>query len=228
MNLKILVKFHCCINSEKMTNRALIYARVSSSNERQSTARQVSDLRRFAASAGYEVVGVFEEKASGAKDDRPVLADCIAALRAGAAETLLVTEISRLGRSVRMIINTIDQLTKEKIDVYLLDLGIHTLDERKEENPLAKMVVTILGLGAELERKTIVNRLNSGREAAKAKGVQMGRPKGSAVTRKEFLKKHKDVVKLLDKGYNLANTAKLCECGISTVQRVKKALSEEK
>ena len=205
-------------------NKAIIYARVSSSGERQSTERQVSDLRKFAASAGYEVIDVYEEKASGAKDDRPVLADCIAALRAGAAGTLLVTEISRLGRSVRMIINTIDQLTKEKIDVYLLDLGIHTLDERKEENPVAKMIVTILGLGAELERKTIVSRLNSGREIAKAKGVQMGRPKGSAATRKEFLKKHHDIVRYLDKGYTLAETAKLCGCGISTVQRVRKAL----
>ena len=54
---------------------AAIYARVSSEGDRQNTDRQVEDLKAFAASAGLEVLRVFTEKASGASDDRPVLAE---------------------------------------------------------------------------------------------------------------------------------------------------------
>lgn len=63
-----------------MDNKAVIYARVSSTGERQSTARQVADLKRYAAASGMEVVAVYEEKASGAKMDREQLAACRAYL----------------------------------------------------------------------------------------------------------------------------------------------------
>ena len=67
----------------KERSRAVIYARVSSTGDRQDTERQVADLRNHAAASGMEVVKVYEEKASGAKDDREVLADCLAFLRKG-------------------------------------------------------------------------------------------------------------------------------------------------
>lgn len=208
-----------------MNKRAYIYARVSSVGERQSNERQIADLTQYAKSNGYHIEKVFEEKATGAKDDRPILAECLKTLQTG--DTLLISEISRLGRSVRKIINTVDDLTKAKVDVYMFDFGIHTLTNNGEENPIAKMIVTIFGLGAEMERKTIVNRLNSGRELAKAKGVKMGRPAGVRMSSKEFLQKHKDVVKNLRKGYTMKDTATICKVSISTVQRVKKCLKEE-
>ena len=75
----------------KESSRAVIYARVSSTGDWQDTERQVADLRNHAAASGMEVVKVFEEKASGAKDDREVLADCLAFLRKGEADTLLLS-----------------------------------------------------------------------------------------------------------------------------------------
>ena len=77
-------------------NRAVIYARVSSVGERQNTERQVADLTRYAEASGMEVVAVYEEQASGARTDRERLAECLAFLKGGGADTLLVSELSRL------------------------------------------------------------------------------------------------------------------------------------
>lgn len=96
--------------------RSVIYARVSSTGDRQDTARQVADLQKYAAASGLEVVKVFEEKASGARNDREVLADCLASLHAGDADTLLLSELSRLGRNVRKILDVADDLTKDGIN----------------------------------------------------------------------------------------------------------------
>ena len=76
--------------------KAVIYSRVSSTSDRQSTARQVSDLRAYADREGPEIVKVFQEKGSGAKEDRPVLQKCISFCEEQNTE-LLVSEVSRLG-----------------------------------------------------------------------------------------------------------------------------------
>lgn len=98
-----------------MNNKAVIYARVSSTGERQSTERQVADLKRYAAVSGLEVVAVYEEKASGAKRDREHLAACLEFLRSGGAENLLVSELSRLGRSLRQVLEVVDELTERAV-----------------------------------------------------------------------------------------------------------------
>ena len=207
-----------------MRNKAVIYARVSSTGDRQDTRRQVEDLTRYAESSGLEVVKVFEEKASGAKDDREVLADCIAFLRERKTGTLLLSELSRLGRSVRKILDVTDDLTKASINIHILDLNIDTLLPDGKENPVAKMLLTVLGLGAEIERKNIVSRLNSGRQLAIEKGVRLGRPVGSGMTGEELLQKYPTVVKRLKKGLSVRDTAAACDVSTFTVQKVKKAM----
>lgn len=199
-----------------------IYARVSSTGERQSTDRQVADLTAYAGAAGLDVVRVFREKGSGAIEDRPVLKECIAFCEENNTD-LLVTEVSRLGRSVKIIVNTVDELTKAGVNIHILDLRLQTMPDG-QENPVAKMMLTILGLGAELERKSIVSRLNSGRELAKAKGVKMGRKKGYKVSDEEILAKYPEVVRKLRKGAPIRDIAKVCEVSTSTVQKVKAIL----
>ena len=103
---------------------AVIYARVSSSGDRQSTGRQVADLRAFAEKEGIEVVGEFEEHGSGAREDRPELLRCMEFLKGGGCSTLLVSEISRLGRTVKGVVNTIDELTKAGVNVYVQDINL--------------------------------------------------------------------------------------------------------
>ena len=207
-----------------MNNKAVIYARVSSAGDRQDTERQVEDLTRYAAAAGLEIVAVYREKASGAKEDREVLAECIVALRAGEADTLLLSELSRLGRNVKLILEVVDLLTEDGINVHILDLNIDTLLPDGKENPVARMLLTVLGLGAELERKNIISRLNSGRQLAIERGVQLGRPVGSGMTDEELLQKYPTVVKRLNKGLSVRDTAAACDVSTFTVQKVKKAM----
>ena len=207
-----------------MSKTAVIYARVSSSGDRQSTDRQVADLRAFAKREGFEVLEVFSENCSGAREDRPELLRCVEYLKRGECSTLLVSEISRLGRSVKGVVNTIDELTRAKVNIYLQDINLYTLLPDGSENPLAKVILTVLALGAEIERKSIVGRLNSGRERAKEKGVKMGRPKGSMMSNQELLNKYPEVVKKLRKGRSIREIAKICDVSASTVQRIKKAM----
>lgn len=209
-----------------MLTKAVIYARVSSAGDRQSTDRQVADLRAFARREGIEVVGEYEEHGSGAREDRPELLRCVEFLRRGGCSILLVSEISRLGRTVKGVVNTIDELTKVGVNVYFLDINLWTLLPDGTENPMAKIILTVLALGAELERKSIVGRLNSGRERAKAKGVKMGRPYGSKMSDRNLLKKYPDVAKKLQKGLAMRDVAKLCGVSMATVQKVKKVSTQ--
>ena len=205
---------------------AVIYARVSSAGDRQSTDRQVADLRAFAQREGIEVVGEYEEHGSGAREDRPELMRCVEFLKRGGCSTLLVSEISRLGRTVKGVVNTIDELTNVGVNVYFQDINLWTLLPDGTENPMAKIILTVLALGAELERKSIVGRLNSGRERAKAKGVKMGRPHGSKMSDRNLLKKYPDVAKKLQKGLAMRDVAKLCGVSMATVQKVKKVSTQ--
>ena len=207
-----------------MSKTAVIYARVSSSGDRQSTDRQVADLRAFATREGFEVLEVFSENCSGAREDRPELLRCVEYLKRGEGSTLLVSEISRLGRSVKGVVNTIDELTRANVNIYLQDINLYTLLPDGSENPLAKVILTVLALGAEIERQSIVRRLISGRERAKEKGVKMGRPKGSMMSNQELLNKYPEVVKKLRKGLSIREIAKICDVSASTVQRIKKAM----
>jgi len=71
------------------------------------------------------------------------------------------------------------------------------------------------------ETETLRERINSGLAEARRKGVTLGRPKGSGITTRAFLGKHRDVAKLLRDGQSIRNVAKITGKGISTVQRVK-------
>lgn len=200
---------------------AVIYARVSSTGDRQTTERQVADLKRYIDLNEMELVKVFEEKMSGAKENRPVLMECVEFCISNRIHTLCVSEISRLGRSTKIVVNTLDELTKAGVNVYIQNLPLCTLNENGEPNPIAKMITAVLSSFAEIERDNIKYRLNSGRELAKAKGVKMGRKVGSKKTEEQFYEQYSSVIRQLKKGQSVRNTAKLCGVSVSTVQRVK-------
>lgn len=206
-------------------SKTVIYARVSSAGDRQSTERQIEDLTRYADSKGLEIVRIFQEHVSGARSnqEREVLTECLEFCKAEHPDTLMVTELSRLGRSTVEVLKAVEVLTTAGVNVFILDLNLSTLDEEKKENPVAKMVLTVLSLGAEMERKLILGRLNSGRELAKKKGVKMGRPKGTALSDEDLQAKYPEVVKHLKKEKNsIREISKLTGVSVSTVQRVKK------
>lgn len=202
---------------------AVIYARVSSANDRQDTTRQIEDLKRFANSQNIEVISIFEEHISGAKknEERPVLTDCLQFCIKKNVDYLLLSELSRLGRSTLQVLKSLDMLHESKVSVYIQNLGLYTLQPNGEVNPIASIMVTVLAEMANIERSNITYRLNSGRANYIAKGGKLGRKQGSIKTDDKKKEEYKDTITLLKKGYSIRNIAKLQGLGISTVQRIK-------
>ena len=202
---------------------AVIYARVSSANDRQDTTRQIEDLKRFANSQNIEVISIFEEHISGAKknEERQVLTDCLQFCIKKNVDYLLLSELSRLGRSTLQVLKSLDMLHESKVSVYIQNLGLYTLQPNGEVNPIASILVTVLAEMANIERSNITYRLNSGRANYIAKGGKLGRKQGSIKTDNKKKEEYKDTIALLKKGYSIRNIAKLQGIGISTVQRIK-------
>ena len=206
-----------------MSTKAVIYARVSSANDRQDTTRQIEDLKRYANSQEFEVANIFQEHISGAKknEERQVLINCIEYCTTNSINYLLLSELSRLGRSTLQVLRSLEILHASKVSVYIQNLGLYTLQPNGEINPIASIIVTILAEMANIERSNIQYRLNSGRANYIAKGGELGRRIGSTKTEEKMKEEYKEVIALLKKGYSIRNVAKLQSVGISTVQRVK-------
>lgn len=206
---------------------AVIYARVSSTNDRQNTQRQIEDLTRFANSNDYRIVGTYEEHISGAtkNENRTVLMECINYCIANKVNYILLSELSRLGRSTLQVLKSLEMLHEAGVSVYIQNLGIYTLNATGEANPIASIMVTVLAEMANIERSNIVYRLNSGRESYIANGGKLGRKKGSVKTTEQKKEEYKEVISFLKRGYSVRNTAKLSSVSVSTVQRVKREFS---
>ena len=203
---------------------AVIYARVSSTNDRQNTQRQIEDLTRFANNNDYKIIGTYEEHISGAtkNENRTVLMECINYCIANKVNYILLSELSRLGRYTVKVLKYLEILHEAGGSVYIQNLGIYTLNATGEANPIASIMVTVLAEMANIERSNIVYRLNSGRESYIANGGKLGRKKGSVKTTEQKKEEYKEVISFLKRGYSVRNTAKLSSVSVSTVQRVKK------
>jgi len=151
--------------------RAAIYARVSTLG--QDTDRQVADLRRLADHRSLEIVRVAEEKMSGSRTDRPVRQQLLKMAQAGGIDAILVTELSRWGRSTADVLKTLDQLATWNVSLIAAN-GID-LDLRSASG---KMLVTLLAGFAEFERDLASERIRSGLARAKSSGKKLGRPQG--------------------------------------------------
>ena len=206
-----------------MKTKAVIYARVSSSNDRQDTTRQIEDLRKYAVSQNIEIVNVFQEHISGAKknEERQVLTDCLNYCTTHSVNYLLLSEFSRLGRSTLQVLRSLEVLHEAKVSVYIQNLGLYTLQDDGKVNPIVSVLTTMLAEMGNIERSNIQYRLNSGRANYVAKGGKLGRKKGSVKTEEKKLEEYRDTIALLKKGYSIRNIAKLQGIGISTVQRIK-------
>lgn len=204
--------------------KSVIYTRVSSNSDRQSTQRQIEDLTRFAKQNDYTISNVYEEHISGAtkNEKRTILMECLNFCIANKVDYLLLSELSRLGRSTLQVLKSLEMLHEGGVSVYIQNLGLHTLQSNGEVNPIASIMVTVLAEMANIERSNIVYRLNSGRESYIAKGGKLGRKNGSTKTTNEKKEEYKEVIALLKRKYSIRNVAKITKVSISTVQRIKK------
>ncbi len=194
----------------------VLYCRVSSID--QKTDRQKVNESDFKL--------VIEDKCSGAISffERPGGIEIKKLVEKGTLTSLGVWEIDRLGRDLRDIINTIHYFVEKKISINFISQGLTTLDDKGKENPISKMMISILGIVGEMERVQIKERQLEGIKIAKLKGAYTGRKKGSKETTLDFLSKEKNkkAVDYLKKGYKVTEVAKLTELNINTVSKIKK------
>lgn len=214
-------------NISKMN--AVIYARVSSTGDRQSTERQVVDLTEYAGKNGMAVIRTFEEHISGARKnkDRIVLNECLTYAVNNGVDIILISELSRLGRNVDEVLENIRFCKDKHLNIYFQKEGISVFDTAGKENPYLTIMIAVLATAASLERDAIYYRLSSGRKAYVNKHLKetgktgLGRKTGYRKPTETYVEEYKEVVKFLRKGYPIRQTAKLAEVSESTVKKVK-------
>ncbi len=154
-----------------MGQRAVLYCRVSTTD--QSCARQERDLAAFAARAGYEVVGTFKKTGSGVKLDRAERRRVMALAQARQIDAVLVTELSRWGRSTTDSASDVAGVGSATLSVIALNGMAFDL-----ATPHGRMIATVLAGIAAFERELTQERIRSGIAAAKARGKRLGRQLG--------------------------------------------------
>ena len=202
--------------------RAVIYARVSTNG--QDYERQLDELRSYAARMDYEVVKEFSEKVSGAKkvEEREALSDLLGYVGEHKVDKVLIYECSRLSRRAVDFLAVIEQLSEQGVSVVILQNGLETLQPDGNPNPIAQLVLGILAQFNSMERGLIRSRMESGYNHYRANGGKVGRKKGYRKSNEQMKSEYAEELRLLRKGYSLANVSKLTGTAINTLRKVKR------
>jgi DNA invertase Pin-like site-specific DNA recombinase len=155
-----------------MTNQnksAAIYARVST--DKQKVDMQLNELREFVARSGWTVYNEYiDQSFTGTNTNRPAFLEMMEAARKRKFDVLVVWKLDRLSRSLKDLINTLDELGSCGIDFVSYDNNLDT------STPTGKLVFQIVGAVAEFEKDIIKERVIAGLANARLKGKRLGRP----------------------------------------------------
>ena len=193
--------------SSQYSKRVVIYARVST--EKQTLENQLSELREVASRNNWQIVDEYLEKVSGAKSrserkefDR-LMKDSIR----GRFDLIMAWDVSRLGRSLKNLVEFIEDIHEKNIDLYLHVNGIDT------STSSGRAMFAMIGVFSQFEREIIRERINSGLARAKAEGKKLGRPTN-------FNSGMAQSVRLLrEQGMPIKQIAKNLEIGVGTVYK---------
>jgi len=194
----------------------ILYTRISTVEQKND--RQVKNAKDFDF--------VIEDKCSGAtaffeRDGGKRIEKMVAK---NEVTKISVHSIDRLGRDLLDVLNSISYFNQKGICIEFNQQGLRTLDDDNKENPISKMIISILGVVAEMERNLIRERQLEGIAIAKAKGTYKGRSKGTTLSNLDFLNKpiNKKAVDLIEKGYKLSEIAKITNLHPNTITKIKK------
>lgn len=210
--------------------RAIIYARVSSTGDRQSTERQVIDLTDYANRNSMTICKTFEEHISGAKrnEERAVLTECIEYAISNRVDVILFSELSRCGRAVWEVLDTIRTLKDNGINAYFQKEGLSLFSESGRENIYLAIMISVLSSASQIERENLIFRLKSGRKVYVDKNIAttgksgLGRKVGYRKPVEKKKEEYKEALKLLRLKYPIRKVAKLTDVSESTIKRLKK------
>lgn len=192
------------------------YIRVSS--EEQNTGRQEVNAKEFSK--------IYIDKVSGAIKfiDRKEASKLLADIETGVVSEIHISSIDRLGRSIIDILTMVEFFNLKSIKLFVENIGMFSLIDNKP-NPSFKMIISVLGNVAEMERSNMLERQRQGIELAKAKGSYTGRLYGSKISDADFLTKYKSVAKELKNGESLRRASKIGGCSLGTAQKIQRLLT---
>ena len=201
--------------------KVVIYTRVSTQG--QEYERQLAELRDYAARMNYEVVEEFSEKVSGAKrvEEREALMSLLSYVEAHKVDKVLIYECSRLSRRAIDFLTVIEHLSSLKVSVYILQNGLETLMEDGSVNPIASLVLGILGQFNSMERSLIRSRMESGYKHYRQQGGQVGRKVGYKKSDDDMRQQYSKEIQLLRKGLSLRNIQSITSTSVNTLRTLK-------
>ena len=200
---------------------AIIYSRVSS--ESQDNERQIINLKQVADQKGWHVRRTFQEKISGTvkSGSRTEFKSLMDYIDKTPVQVVMVSEISRLGRRVVDVLNFVEQLHEKNISLYIQQFNMLTMENGKE-NPVAKMLLQMLSIGAEMENSQRKIRQFEGIQLAKIKQKYNGRRIGARTSPSALLNKYQNVSELMDKSdLSLRSIAGITGHSVNTVRKIK-------
>src|SRR3984885_12321462 len=185
--------------------RAAIYARVSTNNG-QDPHMQTRELKEYCQRRGWEVEGEYVDVGiSGATEKRQELDRLLSDAHRRKFDSIVVWKFDRFARSVSHLLRALETFQALGIEFVSLTEGVDT------STPAGKMVFTVLGAVAELERSLICERVRAGLRNARAKGKRLGRPKRGLDV--------KEITALRAQGLGLRAIAKKLGVGVGTLYR---------
>ena len=203
-----------------------ILARVSTQG--QDYERQVVELTDYCQRMNWKVVKVFANKVSGASKlaDREEISALVEYVKEHRLNRVVCLEISRLGRNTLEALKVINYLNENGVSLHIKNYNLNTLNPDGKVNPVASLICTILLEIASMERLTIKERMESGRNQyiarCRREGVKMGRPSTYRKSDDAYKDQYQKEIGLLRKGISLRNVHAITGTSIGTLQKIKR------
>ena len=198
------------------------------STNRQDYNRQIDELTDYCGNNNWSILKVFANKVSGAKklEERPEIQEMISFVKNNHVDMVVVLSIDRLGRNTLEALKLIQLLNENHIALYVKNYNLCTLDENGKPNPVASLISTILLEVAQMERLTIAERMESGRNRyiriCKEEGITMGRPASYRKSDDKYKEQYSKEISLLRKNISLRNVQKLTGTSVGTLRKLQK------